>query len=414
MSLPTTKEKFCPQCKVDFELPIEANYCPTCGSLLQKIEAKKDKYQIVLHWLRQEFYNVASEKFNPRDQVLKILQNEAQCAVDKYLISGRAAIQIKYVKNVNSMGQPIHSGSLDLALDRKRWYALFHPEKTADTCWEYVKYCGYGQVKKFQRKYALVDCDDVVILPCEYDDIQELPSGFIKFRKDGKYGLLNIESSYSSENNEPKITMLADCQYDFVFDFKHGYAKVQKGKEWYMLDEKGKIKMKQRQSNIPYKPSIWLPIEICDHISESTIHCLHELTINKIILGSTFVKEVDNLEERSILGIKYTDGSESATTHDIFRAKDCATVAYGTVKNENIISYCILSNPSYEFAAIRPKLEHLINRQILKCTDVVNETQVYESEDAILRIIFSNAAVVMEIKYTNESIVNTFLGKTRV
>lgn len=47
MSLPTTKENFCPRCKVDFELPIEANYCPTCGSLLQKIEEKKDKYQIV-------------------------------------------------------------------------------------------------------------------------------------------------------------------------------------------------------------------------------------------------------------------------------------------------------------------------------------------------------------------------------
>ena len=213
----------CPHCHQ--EHPENYEFCPVTGNKLEKkvnIEqiSKKDKYQIVLHWLQHEFYNVAQEKFNPRDQVLKILQNEAQCAVDKYLISGHAAIQIKYVKNVNSMGQPIHSGSLDLALDRKRWYALFHPEKTADTCWEYVKYCGYGKVKRFQRKYALVDCDDVVILPCEYDDIQELPSGFIKFRKDGKYGLLNIESSYSSENNEPKITMLADCTKErrMVFD----------------------------------------------------------------------------------------------------------------------------------------------------------------------------------------------------
>ena len=403
-----------PQCNTK-NLPAEAKFCPNCGiNLLQAEESKDDKYLVILDWLKQEFYNVASEKFNSLDDILEILQNEARYAVDKYLISRQATIQLTYVKNVNSMGKPIHSGTLDLILDRRQWYILFYPEKTKPHCWERYKSCSGGRVMRHNNKYALIDDCDVVILPCEYDDIQELPSGFIKFRKDSKYGLLKIEPSYSSENNEPKILMLTDCQYDVVFDFNNGYAKVKNGHEWYMIDKQGTIKMKQHQSNIPYKPSMWLPIEICDHISESTIHCLHELSINKIILGSTFVKEVDNLEERSILGIKYTDGSESATTHDMFRAKDCATVAYGTVKNENIISYCILSNPSYEFAAIRPKLEHLINRQILKCTDMVNETQVYESEDAILRIIFSNAAVVMEINYTNESIVNTFLGKTRV
>ena len=407
MSLPTTNEKFCPRCKVDFELPIEANYCPTCGSLLQKIEEKKDKYQIVLHWLLNEFYNVADEKFNPRDQVLEILQNEAQCAVDKYLISGRAAIQIKYVKNVNSMGTPIHLGSLDLSFDRKRWYALCHPEKTADTCWEYVKSCGYGQVKRFQRKYALVDYDDVVILPCEYDDIQELPSGFVKFRKDGKYGLLNIKSSYSSENNGPKITMLADCQYDFVFDFKHGYAKVQKSGEWYLINQQGVVKMKQCHSNA--SQPIWLPIQICDNILETTKLCLQKLAINNVVLGSTIVSDIDCLEERNSLLLKDSTGIEH-NTHDVFMMKNSKEVSYGTIKDESIITYCLFNNASREYVEIKPKIELLINNEILKEASDGQDIHIYESDDSILRIVVSKGVIIMEVKYTENSFVDILLS----
>lgn len=403
----------CPRsCKIS-NLSENAKYCPICGSRLEQsvqIEdiSKNKKYQVVQHWLQREFYSVALEKFNPRAHVLEILHEEARYAVDKYLILGRVEIQLKYVKNVNSLGESIHSGCLDLVLDRRMWYALFHPEKTGDTCWEYVKTCGCSQVKKFQRKYALVDYDNVVILSCEYDDIQELPSGFIKFRKDGKYGLLNIESSYSSENNAPKITMLADCQYDCVFDFKHGYAKVQKGKEWYMIDKTGNIKMKQRQNNMPYKPSIWLPIEICDRISEITIHCLQKLEINKIIIGSTLVIDADNLSERHRFEISSKDSN-----YDVFTIKNNADALYGTLRNEDVISFCFVNQASMEYKQFKQKINNLIQNEIIMPVSLTQELHIYETEDSILRIISEKGAIIIEIIYSNSSIINLMMEKNK-
>ena len=98
-------------------------------------------------------------------------------------------------------------------------------------------------IHKSQGEYGFIDIFNQIVIPHIYEEIKELPSGFIRVKRCGKYGLRSSDSG---------CRVVIDCKYDKIIDYKRYeikgnadqsiFAWGRIGTNWQLLDENGCVR----------------------------------------------------------------------------------------------------------------------------------------------------------------------------
>lgn len=196
--------------------------------------------------------------------MLKTVTNIAKKYIDNDSIFN-GDIYIPYVVNYDSTGRPVHQ--TNFVVEQGRLKYIFREEvfESYDEDWEYMNFFSNGAIlKRNKGKYALVESDGHVLLPCNNNEIMELKSGYIRYRKDGKCGLLD-------EDNAPFLS----CIYDDIMDGDEGLFKVKKQGELYQIDKQRRIILQRTNRKWSY------PI-----LKKSIV-------INGVVLGYTRIEDIN-------------------------------------------------------------------------------------------------------------------------
>ena len=84
---------------------------------------------------------------------------------------------------------------------------------------------GYSLVIR-GKKYGITDSENNIVLPIEYDRIDDEADGFLEVKKGEKYGFIDKEGN---------ITI--PVEYDMAYDFSEGLAPVKKAGKWGFIDK---------------------------------------------------------------------------------------------------------------------------------------------------------------------------------
>jgi hypothetical protein len=88
---------------------------------------------------------------------------------------------------------------------------------------------GRAKAKKY-NKYGYINENGEIIIPIEYDEIGEFVNKRAKVKKDGKYGYIDEQRN-----------ILIPCDYSYIYNFANGIAKVIKDGKYGYIDEQGSI-----------------------------------------------------------------------------------------------------------------------------------------------------------------------------
>lgn len=278
---PVTGKKIAPQFKActneqcpdygKYILPLDSRFCPSCGKALDnqideifvnvlptphvdnldcyviegtvvKPERKKIEVNDLVNFICDEFLKKKHVDWRKDPSMLKTVTDIAKKYIDNDSIFN-GDIYIPYVVNYDSTGRPVHQ--TNFVVEQGRLKYIFREEvfESYDEDWEYMNFFSNGAIlKRNKGKYALVESDGHVLLPCNNNEIMELKSGYIRYRKDGKCGLLD-------EDNAPFLS----CIYDDIMDGDDGLFKVKKQGEWYQIDTQRRIILQRtnREWNYP-------------------------------------------------------------------------------------------------------------------------------------------------------------------
>lgn len=300
---PVTGQRIAPQFKActneqcpdygKYILPLDSRFCPSCGKALDnqideisvnvlptphvdnldcyviegtvvKPERKKIEVNDLVNFICDEFLKKKHVDWRKDPSKLKTVTNIAKKYIDNDSIFN-GDIYIPYVVNYDSTGRPVHQ--TNFVVEQGRLKYIFREEvfESYDEDWEYMNFFSNGAIlKRNKGKYALVESDGHVLLPCNNNEIMELKSGYIRYRKDGKCGLLD-------EDNAPFLS----CIYDDIMDGDEGLFKVKKQGELYQIDKQRRIILQRTNRKWSY------PI-----LKKSIV-------INGVVLGYTRIEDIN-------------------------------------------------------------------------------------------------------------------------
>lgn len=300
---PVTGQKILPQFKActngqcpDFGkyiLPLDSRFCPSCGKMLDnqigenavnvlptphvdnldcfviegavvKPERKKIEVNDLVNFICDEFLKEKHVDWRKESSMLKTVTDIAKKYIDNDSIFN-GDIYIPYVAHYDSTGRPVHQTNFVVKQGRLKY--IFREEffENYDEDGEYMNFFSNGAIlKRNKGKYALVESDGHVLLPCNNSEIMELKSGYIRYRKDGKCGLLD-------EDNAPFLS----CIYDDIMDGDDGLFKVKKQGKWYQIDKQRRIILQRTNREWSY------PI------------LKRSIVINGVVLGNTRIEDIN-------------------------------------------------------------------------------------------------------------------------
>lgn len=300
---PNTGQRLTPQFKAcinkqcldygKYILPLDSRFCPSCGKVLDnqigenavnvlptphvdnldsfviegavvKPERKKIEVNDLVYFICDEFLKEKHVDWRKNSSMLKTVTDIAKKYIDNdSLFNGD--IYIPYVVNYDSTGRPVHQ--TNFVVEQGRLKYIFREEvfENYDEDWKYMNLFSNGAIlKRNKGKYALVESDGHVLLPCNNNEIMELKSGYIRYRKDGKCGLLD-------EDNAPFLS----CIYDDIMDGDDGLFKVKKQGKWYQIDKQRKIILQRTNREWNY------PI------------IKNSIVIDGVVLGNTRIEDIN-------------------------------------------------------------------------------------------------------------------------
>ena len=86
-----------------------------------------------------------------------------------------------------------------------------------------------GLIKvRLDGKYGFINKDGEEIIPCKYEDADNIPDGLIRVKSAEGWGFVN-------ENGEEIIS----CKYEYAGDFSDGLARVKSAEDWGFVNENG-------------------------------------------------------------------------------------------------------------------------------------------------------------------------------
>ncbi len=321
---------------------------------------------IVIEWLCDEVYEERGLKWK-NDPGRKRLRSLVAPLVER-LYRGEKSISIKipFALAYFSDGQPSHTAIFEREITAKMLYKLRHPEEVEDFTWgwETVNYLDSElKIKKHNNKFGLVDYDDIIILPCEYDEIMELKSGNIRILKNGKYGIINADK-----------TINIPCLYDELYDFQNGLCKVKKDDKYYKLDSQG-IKRMLR------KDDLWSGIWPDGNEDSELTTILKFFPVCDIILGRTNIRDLDRQKiekgEFTFLDEHYKEYAPKLNDDILFYQID----------GEDYISTLAIKYLSSEYLYVKGLIDK--NKATLRQVNgmVPDSATIYTTNDLVLKIL---------------------------
>ena len=300
---PVTGQELSPQFKAcineqcpdygKYILPMDSRFCPSCGKPLDnqvgekvvnvlpiphvdnvdcfviegavvKPERKKIEVNDLVNFICDEFLKEKHVDWRKDSSMLKTVTDIAKKYIDNDSIFN-GDIYIPYVAKYDSTGRPVHQTNFVVKQGRLKYIFREEVFENYDEDWEYMNFFSNGAIlKRNKGKYALVESDGHVLLPCNNSEIMELKSGYIRYRKDGKCGLLD-------EDNAPFLS----CIYDDIMDGDDGLFKVKKQGKRYQIDKQRRIILQRTNREWSY------PI-----LKKSIV-------INGVVLGNTRIEDIN-------------------------------------------------------------------------------------------------------------------------
>ncbi len=97
--------------------------------------------------------------------------------------------------------------------------------------YDYIGVSSNGVIKaKKNAKYGLINETGELLLPINYDNLEEYDHGIVKAQKDGEYGLINVNGK-----------ILLPFDYDDLGEYSNCIIVAKKYGKWGIIDEDGKI-----------------------------------------------------------------------------------------------------------------------------------------------------------------------------
>lgn len=203
---------------------------------------------LIYNWL-VEIFKKHDAKGIITDTKKKVLQESAKDAIQHIDSSYTGYVHVIYVVYATKYvgDEPKGYKHIEVHLNRDKLEELRHvahiPRKTMYA----RKLRNTFSIQKYQGQYGIVQNNGQVCGGYSYDDILELESGYLRIKKNGKYGLIRITAQDS-------LQYIVSCKYDEIIDFKtyQGYmnrftpykekfAWGKLGTHWQLLNEDGKI-----------------------------------------------------------------------------------------------------------------------------------------------------------------------------
>lgn len=205
----------------------------TKSAISEDGENKVEVY--IVNWLCDEFLKEKGWDWRDDKIIMNNLFVNAKKALEYYKQNGYAEISVPYVAKSDVNGNPIHRTHFKRILTEHIYKmilmesverAIVIPD-VLDEKMVYLWRLKSGLIVcREEYKYGLIGEEGVTVLPCEYDEIEELGSGNIRIRKNGKYGVFN---------NEKNLNL--PCKYDELYDVENGLFKVKIENRYYKIDD---------------------------------------------------------------------------------------------------------------------------------------------------------------------------------
>ena len=214
----------------------------------ERLQRLKDE-TLIYNWLAEVYgrYDALGIISKEKRAVLQRAATKALKGLEDYSSGHVEVIPIAYATIYN--GEiPKRIKHIEVRLTTEKLWELRHQTWICQKN-ESVATLKYGlSIHKHENKFGIVNDSGEIILPHKFDEILEMPSGYLQLKTNQKYGILRIDRINI-------VYFIVPCMYDQLIDYKtyeykrksYGYKYKEKASYawgrmdsiWYCLDKHG-------------------------------------------------------------------------------------------------------------------------------------------------------------------------------